>query len=226
MPMTNNTSGVKKAQRKIFAGLTPWVLVGVGTVVAPFLLQGADYATIVKVYTVYTFTVLISAFGMLYALYYLSRMMYHASEAKHWKQVSLNVAGIFVAILFTSFALMGKKNEASDAELQQPPQQDVVYMTYSKTCDFCIISESSAETAANEYKFATGIPVKRVDIDQDNPLANELRQHIKGKGSIVKLHGNNVTAVVFTHGDGKGNPVKTPIETVYRYIQEVSTSGR
>jgi hypothetical protein len=224
--MTNNTSGVKKAQRKILAGLAPWVLVGVGTVLAPALLQGADYGTIDKVYTAYSFAVIVAAFGMLYALYYLSRMMYHASEARDWKQVSLNVAGIFVAILFVSFALLGKNTDASDAELQQPPQQEVVYMTYSKTCDFCIISESSAETAVAEYKFATGVAVKRVDIDQDNPLANELRQHIKGKGSIVKLHGNNVTAVVFTHGDGKGNPVKTPIETVYRYIQEVSTSGR
>lgn len=224
--MTNNTSKLNAPFRKILAGMLVWVLAGVIPIFAPFFLQEADYSTIDRMYTLYTFIAITAAFGLFYAIYYLTRMMQFAESNRDWKRVGLTVAGVIVVASFISVLLAGQKIDASDAELQQLPQQDVVYLTYSTTCDFCIISESSAKEATNEYKFATGVQVKHVDIDKDNPLANELRKHIKGKGSIVKLHGNNVTAVVFTHGDGKGNPVKTPTETVYRYVQEVSTSGK
>lgn len=184
-----------------------------------------SFQDIDKMYTAVSLIGLVAIFGLVYCLINTYQYLYAQTESL---QRAAKVCAVATVMIIVGILVQPRTYGSlrTTADTSQVPQQDVVYLTYSTTCEFCVISEDTTVGAIDRYVIATGKRVQLVDIDQDNPLANELRNHIRGKGSLVKLHGNDITTIVYTQGDGKGNPVKAPTETIYRYIQEVSNSGR
>lgn len=184
-----------------------------------------SFQDIDKMYTAISLIGLVAIFAFIYWLFCMFKYTFN-NEPSVTRVVKVCTASTLMIIIGLIAQPRTYGSLYTTADTSQVPQQDVVYLTYSTTCEFCIISEDTTVGAIDRYVIATGERVQLVDIDQDNPLANELRNHIRGKGSLVKLHGNDITTIVYTQGDGKGNPVKAPTETIYRYIQEVSRSGR
>ena len=221
----SNIKKLTKRETNILVCSAFWVICSLVAGNIHWFSRDWSFQDVDTMYTAISLIGLVAIFAVVYALVGMFRYAYAGTESLK-RIVKVCTAATLMIIVGVIAQPRTHGSLHTTADTTQVPQQDVVYMTYSTTCDFCVISKDTAIGAVDRYIIATGERVQLVDIDQDNPLANELRNHIRGKGSLVKLHGNDITAIVYTQGDGKGNPVKAPTETIYRYIQEVSRSGR
>lgn len=214
---------LSKRERRILIYMGFWALYTTISGCLHFVTSTWEFDAVNKMYTAVSLIGLVAIFAFVFGIANMIQYVFNQEQSlRRTVKICTTAAILMIAGAIMQPRTVGALYDTVDTS--QVPQQDVVYVTYSTTCEFCIISEDTTIAAVDRYIIATGQKIQLVDIDKDNRLANELRTVVKGKGSVVKLHGNNVTTVVYTQGDGKGNPVKAPTEMIYRYIREVAGS--
>ena len=124
-------------------------------------------------------------------------------------------------ILISNFIPVQETNTAANLE------NNTTYVLYSNSCKYCLAAKDGATKAVTVYNdihsnyLWNSKTVKFVDIDSNTKLADQLRDQIQVKGSVVHYHNGQFTVLPYTQKTKDGTPVKTKASHVYDQIVRV-----
>lgn len=124
-------------------------------------------------------------------------------------------------IIVSNFIPEKESNNATKLE------NNTTYVLYSDSCKYCLASKDGATKAVTVYNDMlsnyvwSSKTVKFVNIDSNTKLANQLRDQIQVKGSVVNYRNDQFTVLPYTQKTKNGTPVKTSASHVYDQIVRV-----